>query len=326
MIDFARARTAVAAHARVTPLLPAPELSERVGRDVLLKAECLQVTGSFKVRGAAARLAALTAEERARGVVTCSSGNHGRAVAWVAGRMGLPATIFVPKWVDPVKRAGIERAGARAELSGDTYDEAEALAIDRARTTGRTFVSAYDDEWVIAGQGSIAFEVIEQAGEPPAAVLVPLSGGGLAGGIAGAFASMDSDPAARTPVVAVSAEHAAVMQASLRAGRPVEVPEQDTLANALAGGIGLDNQHSFALIRDLVGDHAAVSEDQIAEAMRYAVERLRLVVEGGGAVGLAALLSGSWRPGSRPGPVVVVLSGGNVGVPALRQVLLSAAS
>lgn len=325
-LDFDRARCALEGLARVTPLLESPILSERVGRPVLLKLESLQVTGSFKVRGAASRLGALTPEERRLGVVACSSGNHGRAVAWVAGRLGIPATVCVPDWVDPVKLDGIRASGAQAVLAGPTYDLAEAHALELARSSGRPFVSAYDDPWVIAGQGTLALEVLDALGEPPAAILAPLSGGGLMGGIAGALRRRLGEGAPRT--VAVTAERASVMLASLRAGRPVELPEEETVAGALSGGIGLDNAWSFPLVRDLVDEHVVVTEASLREAMAFAFRELRLVVEGGGAAALAALLSGAWRPkpGPEPGPVVAVVSGGNVAFPVLRSVLADAAA
>jgi threonine dehydratase len=327
MLDFDAARAAVACHAVRTPLVPARDLSERLGRPVLLKMECLQRTGSFKVRGAAARLEALDSEERGRGVVACSSGNHGRAVAFVAGRMGIPATVFVPEWVDPVKLEGIRASGAEARREGETFDESEALATAWASELGLPYVSAYDDPWVIAGQGTLAAEIAEQAQQAVASVWIPLSGGGLVGGIASAFRRAEAtggDP--RPEIVAVSAERAAVMLASVRAGHPVDVPEEETLANALAGGIGPENRYSFPLVRDLVDRHVTVSEPEIAAAMRYAVERLRVVVEGGGAVGLAALLALAGRNGSvedvpAEGATVVVVSGGNVSTETLLKVL-----
>jgi threonine dehydratase len=320
MLDFEAARRAVARHARTTPLLLEPGLSERLGRDVFFKVESLQPTGSFKVRGAAARLEALSPQERRRGVVTCSSGNHGRAVAYVAGRMGIPATIYVPRWVDEVKLAGIRASGADAVFGGDTFDEAEAVAMADAESQGRAWISAYDDPRVIAGQGTIGEEILDGCETLPAYVLAPLSGGGLAGGIAAAMRARAGDLAPE--VVGISAERAAVMLASIRAGRPVELPEHETLASALAGGIGLDNQYSFALVRDLVHAHATVDESEIRTAMRYAVERARLVVEGGGAVGLAALLGERWTPSqARPGSVVVIISGGNVATETLAQII-----
>jgi threonine dehydratase len=305
--------------ARRTPLLALPELSERLGRPTFVKAECLQLTGSFKVRGAVARLSALTEEERSRGVVACSSGNHGRAVAYVAERFGIPATVCVPEWVDTVKLDGIRARGAETLLVGASFDVAEAHAVALARETGRVYVSAYDDPWVIAGQGTVAGEILEQLGEVPAAVLTPLSGGGLVGGMAAAFRAAVGP--VRPRMVAVSAENAAVMLASVRAGTPVELPELETLANALAGGIGGDNRYSFEMVRTLVDEHRAVSEAEIAAAMAYAAGALRLVVEGGGAVALAALLQGRWAPPEADGPVVVVLSGGNVALATLASVL-----
>lgn len=318
---LARAEKAVAGLARCTPLLPDIELSELVGRDVFLKAECLQVTGSFKVRGAATRLGRLTPEERERGVVACSSGNHGRAVAFVANELGMAATVYVPEWVDPVKLAGIRASGADAILAGSTFDESEAVAIRDAESSGRPYVSAYDDPDVILGQATIGLEVLDQLGGPPAALLAPLSGGGLIGGIALAF--HDRLGLEAPPCIAVSAENAAVMRASIEAGRPIDLPEEETLASALAGGIGLDNRHSFELIRDRIAGHVSVTEEEIAAAMRYAAKRLHLVVEGGGAVALAAVLCDQWRPDVAlpAGPLVIVLSGGNVSTDTLVRVL-----
>lgn len=320
LLDFDTARDAVARIARVTPLLEVPVLAERVGAPVHLKLECLQVTGSFKVRGAAARLTALDEEERSRGVVACSSGNHGKAVAHVAARFGIPATVYVPAWVDPVKLEGIRGAGAEAILAGDTFDEAEARALAHAGETGRAYVSAYDDPWIAAGQGTIALEIVEQLGTAPGAVLTPLSGGGLMGGIAAAMRRRLGDGTPRT--VAVSAKAARVMQASLEAGRPVELPEEETLATALSGGIGLDNRYTFPLIRELVDEHATVTEKEIEEAMAFAVNHVHVVAEGGGAAALAALLAEAWRPPSGlRGPVVAVVSGGNVAPETLADVL-----
>lgn len=328
-----------------TPLVPSPELSGHLGRAVYLKLENLQQTGSFKVRGAAAYLSALAPAQARRGVVTCSSGNHGRAVAFVAGRLGIRAAVFVPEWVDPIKLAAIRSSGADTHLVSGSYDDAEAAAWHFARAEGRCFISPFDDPWVIAGQGSLCFELLQQlavasgtlsgsgprAGERvladasvpapsgPAAfdVALALSGGGLAGGVAAAGRALG----AKLRVIGVSAANADVMLRSLEAGRPIEHPEVPTLAGALAGGIGMENRHTFDLVRRLVTAHERVDERQIAQAIRYALERLHLRVEGGGAVALAAVLARSPAladaPGERstetsPRPLVVVLSGGNV--------------
>lgn len=311
-------RELVSRHARVTPLLPAPVLSQRLGREVLLKLECLQVTGSFKVRGAAARLESLGAQERLGGVVACSSGNHGRAISYVAGRTGIPARVFVPDWVDPVKLDGIRSGGAEAILTGATFDEAEAAAIQAAEDAGSTYVSAYDDPWVINGQGTIGLEIADQLeGRPISAFLAPLSGGGLIAGVSGGLNETGLAPS----IVAVSAERAAVMHESIEAGRPVELPEELTLANALAGGIGLDNRYSFDLIQQRVDQYLKVSEEEIADAIRFSLTHLNLVVEGGGAVALATLLNGSWTAPDTEGVVVVLLSGGNVATETLLTAL-----
>ena len=222
-----------------------------------------------------------------------------------------------------MKLEGIRARGAEAVLVGDTFDESEAHALELVRTSGRTYVSAYDDPWVIAGQGTLALEMLDQLQVVPQAVLAPLSGGGLIGGIAAAL--QERLPGGAPRIVAVSAANAEVMLASVRAGKPVQLPEQETLANALAGGIRLDNRFSFQLVRDRVDEHVSVSEAEIELAMAYAATSLRLVVEGGGAVALAALLAGAWRPDARAPdpvrPVVVVLSGGNVAPATLASAL-----
>lgn len=301
-----------------SPMIRAFELSECLERPVHLKLENLQVTGSFKVRGAAARMAALSTHERQTGVVTCSSGNHGRAVAWVAQQMGMHAVVCVPGWVDPAKLSAIRATGAEARLIGDSYDEAEAEADRIAREDGLVFVHPFDDPHVTAGQGTVATEILDACPDV-AEVLVPLSGGGLAAGIAATLARRGLEDR----VTAVSASAANVMLRSLEAGKPVSVPEEPTLASALAGGIGLDNRVTFPLVRDLIGRHLEVDEVQIAAAIRYAFSDLGLVLEGGGAVGLAGLLNGwsSLEGRSTKGPLVVVLSGGNLDGKRLAEIV-----
>lgn len=317
-LDLETARHAVSRVAVRTPLLPSPFLGERLGRPVHLKLESLQVTGSFKVRGAAARIARLGREERERGVVACSSGNHGRAVAHVASAAGIPATICVPEWVDPVKREAIEGAGARVLLAGESYDEAEDRARRLRDEEGLVFVHPFDDEWVVAGQATVGLEIVADL-PGVAAVVVPLSGGGLAGGIG--YALKAARPGAA--LVCASARRARVMVESLEAGRPVRMEEPRTLASALSGGIGLENRITFPLIRALADAHVLAEEEEIAGAMLHAHRHLHLVVEGGGAVGLAALFAGRLEEVlsglllSDEGPVVLVVSGGNVGLDTL---------
>jgi threonine dehydratase len=314
-LDIARARDVITPHIRRTPVMRVSELEDSGGSRVVLKLENLQVTGSFKVRGAANRLLALSPEEMKRGVVACSSGNHGRAVAYMAGLRGIPATICVPTWVDPVKKEGMERAGARVILAGDSYDEAETRALALAEQEARVFVQPFDDPWIAAGQGTLGLELLE---EIPGlhTVLVPLSGGGLAGGIAYAIKERRQD----VRVVGVSAARARVMYESLRVGKPVSMPEEETLAEALSGGIGLTNRFTLPLIRELVDEHVLVDEEGIREAMLYASGSLHLLLEGGGAVALAALLGKRCHLEARGdrGAVAVVLSGGNVSLARLK--------
>jgi threonine dehydratase len=316
-LDIPGAAKAIAPFIRRTPVMRIPELEEPGGSRIFLKLENLQVTGSFKARGAANRILSLTDAERDRGVIACSSGNHGRAVAYMAGKLGISAVICVPNWVDPVKLSGMEEAGARVVLSGDSYDEAESMAITLAEEEGRAFVQPFDDPWVAAGQGTLGLELLEQVPELDT-VIIPLSGGGLAGGVAYALKELRTD----IRIVAVSAANARVMYESLRAGKPVSMEEEKTLAEALSGGIGLTNRYSLTLIRELVDEHILVGEDEIRDTMLYASGSLNLLLEGGGAVALAAVLGHRSDLGGRGGgtkAVGVVLSGGNVSLSRLQR-------
>ena len=314
--DISAACNSIAGIAVNTPLLASPALSEQSGVAVLLKAENLQVTGSFKVRGAANKIHSLTEEERARGVVTCSSGNHGRAVAYVAELLGISATVCVPEWVDTAKLDAIRSHGAEAVLHGRTYDEAEAHSFEIRDERDLSYVHPFDDPHVIAGQGTIGVELLEKV-PSLRAVVVPLSGGGLIGGIA--LAVKNHDPSIR--VIGVSAERARVMHESLGEGKPVEFPEEETIASALSGGIGLDNQYTFRLIRDMVDEYLLVSEEEVVEAMAFIAREHKLVIEGGGAVGIAALLFD--KAEEIEGDVAVVISGGNVDLKTYAGVISS---
>lgn len=304
LYDPAAVREMVDRVAFSTPVVPSEDLSRRCGAPVSLKLENLQITGSFKVRGATAKILRLTETERARGLIACSSGNHGRAVTYVAQQLGIPVTICVPEWVDPVKRDAMLRSGATVLVTGATYDETEAHAAGLAAADGLTNVSPYDDPDVIAGQGTIGLEILEQV-TGVSHVLVPVSGGGLVAGIA--VAIKRARPAVR--VIGVSAERASVMLASVKAGHPIALPEEPTLATALAGGIGLENRHTFRLVRDLVDEHVTVTEEEIARAMAFLLDRHHTVAEGGGAVTVAAALAERVQ---LPGPAVLVVSGGNI--------------
>jgi threonine dehydratase len=286
-----------------------PDLEGPEQASMVLKLENLQVTGSFKVRGAANRILHLSEAERQRGVVACSSGNHGRAVAHMAGLLNIPARVFVPDWVEPVKLTGMKRSGAEVVLAGDSYDEAEAQAVQAAEEDGKVFVQPFDDPWVVAGQGTLGLELLEQVPEM-GSVLIPLSGGGLAGGVA--YALKERNPSIR--IQAVSAARARVMYESVRAGKAITMTEEETLAEALSGGIGLTNRYTLPLIQELADDHILVSEEEIRAAMVYAAESLNILLEGGGAVALAAVLAKKVESAGERGTeaMAVVLSGGNV--------------
>lgn len=303
--DVERAREAIAGTVVPTALLESPTLQAITGADLWLKPECSQRTGSFKIRGAAAKLASLSDAERARGIITASSGNHGRAVAYVAAQRSVQAAICMSTRVPAVKVEAIRGYGAEVIAEGSSYDDAERHAFALAEQRGMTWISAFDDPIVIAGQGTLALELLDELPAPDT-VVVPLSGGGLISGVALAIKSLRP----QTRVVGVSMDRAPMMALSLEAGRPVEVPEQDTLADALVGNIGSDNRYTFRMAQQLVDEVVLVSEDEILAAMGYASHEHGLSVEGGGAVGIAALLAHRIpEPGER---VAVVISGGNV--------------
>lgn len=312
-----RARRLIAPLVRQTPLLPSPQLSEQLGVPVYLKAETLQETGSFKVRGAANKILNLDQAAQRQGVVTASTGNHGRAVAHVARELGIPAVVCLSERVPEAKVAALQRLGAELVIEGEGQDEAVERAESLSQSRGLTFVHPFDDPLVIAGQGTIGLELLEAVPEP-ATVLVPLSGGGLIAGIALALKSVS--PATR--VIGVSMERAPVMYQSLQAGSPVTLPEEETLADSLLGGIGLDNRYTFPLVQQYVDEVLLVSEAEIAAAMRFLLEEAHLLAEGAGAVGVAAILSE--RVSVAGSNVTTIVSGGNLSLTSLLTVAAEA--
>ena len=298
-----------------TPLVHAQFTHRHRAGEVLLKLECAQETGSFKLRGAANFLLASPPARRAAGTITASTGNHGRAVAWMARALGIPATVCVAEGTPGGKLEAIRRLGAAVRPAGRTQDEAERHARILAEKEGLLFVPSFDDPLVIAGQGTVALEIFEDLPDVDVLVL-PLSGGGLAAGVA--LLAKALRPEVR--VIGVSMERGAAMAASLEAGKPVEIEEMPTLADALRGGIGLDNRWTFALCRDLLDGVLLVEEEAIAEAMRVLFREERLVVEGGGAVPVAALLSGALTP-PPAGRTVLVITGRNIDARILLEVL-----
>ncbi len=296
-----------------TPLVPSPRLAEPLGANVFLKLESLQVTGSFKIRGATNKLSVLSDNERQRGVITVSSGNHGRAVAYVAKEFGVRAVICVSEAVPDNKIQAIRELGAEIVVAGETYDEANEFALQLKDERRLTMVHPFDDADIIAGQGTIGLELMDDLPEIDT-VIVPLSGGGLLSGVALALKSIK--PSIHT--VGVTMDQGAAMVESLKAGHIVEVQEQPTLADALAGGLGEQNLYTFNLIQKYVDETVLVSESEIASAMVFALDKHHLVVEGGGAVGIAALMHKKVKKVGEN--TVIVISGSGVDLAVLLRV------
>ncbi|TGT86142.1 MULTISPECIES: hydroxyectoine utilization dehydratase EutB [unclassified Mesorhizobium] len=311
--DIRAARERIAGKVERTSIVLSASLSERLGVPVHLKLEHRQTTGSFKLRGASNAVASLDAEEKARGVVAASTGNHGRALAHAAKLEGMRAVICMSRLVPKNKLDEIRRLGAEVRIVGNSQDDAQQEVERLVTEEGLVMLPPFDHPAIIAGQGTLGLEMIEQV--PDAAlVLVQLSGGGLASGVAAAIKGVSPG----TKIIGVSMARGAAMKASLDAGRPVLVEELPTLADSLGGGIGLDNRLTFAMSRDLLDDVVLLSEDEIAAGIRHAYELEREIVEGAGAVGIAALLAGKVRA---EGPVVVLLSGRNIDMELHRKIV-----
>ena len=301
--DVERARRAVADVVRHTPVLPSLTLSERTGAEVVLKAENLQRTGSFKIRGALNKLAAL-GERCARGVTAGSAGNHAWACAQAARSRGVPCEVFMPIEALISKIEGCRGLGAVVHIGGGSVDECVALARARADEAGMAFVHPFDDADVIAGQGTLGLELLDDIPDL-AKIVVPVGGGGLASGLAIAVKARRPD----VEVVGVQVDTVAAFPDSLRRGQPVGVAAALTIADGIA--VKRPGDLTLPLVRRWLDDVVVVPEDDVAEAIVVCMERAKLVVEGAGAVGVAALLGGQTRA-ARRGTTCVVLSGGNV--------------
>lgn len=310
------ARERIAGRVLRTPQVLSAGLTARAGVPIWLKLEHYQTTGAFKLRGATNAILSLSEAERARGVVTVSTGNHGRAVAQAARAAGVPATVCLSTLVPANKVAAVRATGAEVRVGGRSQDEAQETAERLVEEEGKVFIPPFDHADVIAGQGTLGLEMLEDLPEAEALV-VPLSGGGLIAGIAVAAKALK--PSIR--VIGVSMARGAAMAASLAAGKPVAVEEVETLADSLGGGIGLDNRYTFALVRDLVDQVVLLDEAEIAAGLAHAYAEEREVVEGGAAVGIGALLAGKVR---LDGPAVVLLSGKNIDMRRHRQIVCAA--
>ncbi|MER8033544.1 threonine ammonia-lyase [Streptomyces hydrogenans] len=312
MLDDVRgAQKMLSGVARTTALEGSRHLSSLVGAPVLLKCENLQRTGSFKLRGAYVRIAGLRPEEKAAGVVAASAGNHAQGVALASQLLGVRATVFMPVGAPLPKVAATREYGAEVRLQGHVVDETLAAAQEYARETGAVFIHPFDHPDVIVGQGTVGLEILEQCPEVRT-IVVGVGGGGLAAGIGLAVKSVRPD----VRIIGVQAEGAAAYPPSLAAGHPVVVESPVTMADGIK--VGRPGDVPFGLVQEYVDEVRTVSEDALSSALLLCLERAKLVVEPAGASPVAALLS---DPASFRGPVVAVLSGGNVDPLLLQRIL-----
>lgn len=296
-----------------TPLLASDRLSQDAGGQIFVKAENTQRAGSFKLRGAYVKMASLSAEEKQRGVIAHSAGNHAQGVALAASLLGVPATVVMPEFAPLAKIVATRRYGADVILHGASFDDAGEHARQIQQECGLTYVHAFDDPLTVAGQGTVGLELLEALPQV-GTVIVPIGGGGLIAGIAIVLRALR--PQVR--IVGVQAEGCPSIRLSLAAGKPVVVPQARTIADGIA--VKRPGDVTLPIIRDLVDEVLTVDEDEIARGIVYALQNLRQVAEGGGAVGIAAILTGKVRPRDDE-QVAVILSGGNIDANFLARVI-----
>ena len=311
--DIRAAETRIRGVADNTPLIPSPFMSKAAGCEFLMKMELMQPIGAFKLRGAMSAVMALP--ERTAGVTCCSTGNHGRGVAFAAARRGLKAVICMSTLVPQAKIDGIKALGAEVRIIGTTQDEAMAESQRLCDAEGLVEISPFDDPHVIAGQGTVGLEMLTQRPDLET-LLVPLSGGGLAAGIAVAAKAIKPD----IRIIGISMDRGAAIHASVLAGHPFEVPEFPSLADSLGGGIGLENKLSFPLCRDLLDDIVLVTEEEIRDALQVMFFEDRIVAEGACVVGQAAVLAGKLPV--LDGPVGTIITGRNLDMQMFLDVVL----
>jgi threonine dehydratase len=315
LADIEAARDVVSCVASVTPMESSRFLAEILGAPVYLKCENLQRTGSYKVRGAYNRMAKLTPDERARGVVAASAGNHAQGVALAARELGIAATIFMPVGVALPKLQATRRYGADVVLRGHTVDEPLRAAAEFAKTTGAVLIPPFDHVDIIAGQGTLGLEILDQVPDLET-VIVPIGGGGLISGIASALKLLGARDSRTFRVIGVQAENSAPYPVSLKNGEPTEITISPTIADGIA--VSKPGALNFQIIKDLVDEVVTVSDDDIARALLMLMERAKLVVEPAGAVAVAAILTGQV---TSTGATVAVLSGGNIDPLVMERVI-----
>src|SRR6056297_4334839 len=306
MADIFEASNLIYDIARKTPLYKSNDLSKRYNTDIYYKLEFLQDTRSFKVRGATNFAKHLSEEKLKNGLTTYSTGNHGRATAHVAKKLNTDAKICVSENVPENKIEGIKDSGGQPVIYGNSQDKAQEKANDLSNTENRAVVPPFDNKHIICGQGTIGLEIIEKIPKLDS-IIVPLSGGGLISGIAFVIKSLNPD----CKVYGISMENGAAMYESIKAGKPVQIDESDSLADSLQGGILLDNQYTYDMVKKYVDKIILVSEEEIKEAMSYVFKEEHFVLEGAAVVGIAALLSKKIK--TIGGNSVIVTTGSNVG-------------
>lgn len=311
--DIHNARQRLAAYIRCTPVNESPSLGQVTNCPVYLKLEHHQITGSFKIRGASNAVGQLTHKQRQAGVVCVSTGNHGRGIAFAAQQAGVEAHVFMSSLVPENKVNAIAELGADIRIVGTSQDEAESEALEYCQQSGAVYLPPFDHRDIICGQGTLGMEIVEQV-PGVESILVPLSGGGLIGGIALAVRALNPD----CRLIGISMEIGAAMIESQRAGKPVPVQELPTFADSLGGGIGLNNQYTFDLVNDLIDETLQVSEGEIADAVRHAYFQEKQIIEGGASVGIAGILAGKVE---LHGPAVVLLSGCNIDMQLHKAIL-----
>jgi threonine dehydratase len=315
LAEIREARERVASVVDTTPMEKSRYLRELLGQDVYFKAENLQRTGSYKIRGAFNLLSQLSPDQRARGVVAASAGNHAQGVALAARELGISATIFMPLGVALPKLQATRNYGAEVVLHGHVVDETLQAAAEFAERTGAIIIPPFDHPDVVAGQGTLALEILEQV-PTVENVVVPIGGGGLIAGVASAFAQLAPEIGRKVRIIGVQAENAAAYPPSLAAGEPVQIITAPTIADGIV--VGRPGDLNFAIIRDTVDQIVTVADDDTARALVLLLERAKLVVEPAGAVGVAGALTGAY---SVDGPTVVILSGGNIDPMVMERVI-----
>lgn len=311
--DIQSARKRMVDYIRFTPVAESPSLTQLTQHPIHLKLEHQQITSSFKIRGASNAIGQLTDQQKQAGVVCVSTGNHGRGIAFAARQAGVMAHIFMSSLVPENKIKAIAELGARVEIVGASQDEAEDEALQFCQQSGANYLPPFDHKDIICGQGTLGLEILEQVPDVES-VLVPLSGGGLISGIA--IAIKANKP--RCKIIGISMEKGAAMIESQTAGKPIMVEEVPSFADSLGGGIGLNNQFTFNIVKNHIDETLQVSEIEIARAIRHAYYQERQIIEGGASVGVAGLLARKIQP---DGPTVALLSGCNIDMKTHKAVL-----